>query len=68
MMMMMTMTPTFLMKQLKPRMTMTTMSFDPIIPLLTIGHPSKSQIVRALQIMMMLQNPNFYFFGYIWMF
>jgi hypothetical protein len=36
--------------------------------LLAIGHPSKSQITRASQIMMMLQNPNFYLFGYIWMF
>jgi hypothetical protein len=34
----------------------------------TIGHSSKSQIARASQIMMMLKNPNFYLFGYIWMF
>ncbi len=34
----------------------------------TISHPSKSQIARASQIMMMLQNPKFHLFGYIWMF
>jgi hypothetical protein len=44
-MMMMTMTPTFLMKQLRPQMIVTTMSLDPniqILPLvILVGHESQ---------------------------
>jgi hypothetical protein len=45
MMMMMTMTPTFLMKQFRPQMIVTTMSLDPniqILPLvILLGHESQ---------------------------